>query len=96
MEAIKEEIRGEMSNVRVDKNKLYNLLLKMADNCGGGSTNVVEGPPGPPGPAGAEGPAGAAGPAGPTGPTGPTGPAGPSSSQTPPLDKKVVKKSSVA
>ena len=81
MEVIKEEIRGEMSNVRVDKNKLYNLLLKMADNCGGGSTNVVEGPPGPPGPAGA------AGPAGPTGPT---------SSQTPPPDKKVVKKSSVA
>ena len=44
MEALKDEIREEMNNVRVDKKKLYDLLLKMVDNCGGGSASVVEGP----------------------------------------------------
>ena len=84
MEALKDEIRAEMESVRVDKKKLYDLLLKMADNCGGGSATVVEGPPGPQGPAGPTGPAGPAGPAGPTGPQAPAAP------------KKATKKSSVA
>ena len=84
MEALKDEIRAEMNLVRVDKKKLYDLLLKMADNCGGGSGSVVEGPPGPQGPKGLPGPAG---------PTGPAGPAGP---QAPAAAKKTVKKSSIA
>tara|TARA_R110000850_G_scaffold100182_3_gene207334 strand:+ start:52 stop:408 length:357 start_codon:yes stop_codon:yes gene_type:complete len=102
MEALKEEIRVEMNSVRVDKKKLYGIILKMVDSCGGGAGTVVEGPPGPQGPTG---------PAGPTGTTGPAGPAGPVIStpsvldhftvetQTPSSDtkvKKVVKKSSVA
>lgn len=102
MEALKEEIRVEMNSVRVDKKKLYGIILKMVDSCGGGAGTVVEGPPGPQGPTG---PAGTTGPAGPTGPVGPVGPVGPKSptvtveTQTPSSDtkvKKVVKKSSVA
>lgn len=99
MEALKEEIRVEMNSVRVDKKKLYGIILKMVDSCGGGAGTVVEGPPGP------QGPTGPAGPAGPVGTTGPAGPVGPKSptvtveTQTPSSDtkvKKVVKKSSVA
>lgn len=102
MEALKEEIRVEMNSVRVDKKKLYGIILKMVDSCGGGAGTVVEGPPGPQGPTG---PAGTTGPAGPAGPVGPVGPVGPKSptvtveTQTPSSDtkvKKVVKKSSVA
>lgn len=102
MEALKEEIRVEMNSVRVDKKKLYGIILKMVDSCGGGAGTVVEGPPGPQGPTG---PAGTTGPAGPAGPAGPVGPVGPKSptvtveTQTPSSDtkvKKVVKKSSVA
>jgi hypothetical protein len=99
MEALKEEIRVEMNSVRIDKTKLYGILLKMVDNCGGGTATVVEGPPGPQGPTG---PAGTTGPAGPVGPVGPVGPKSPTvtvETQTPSSDtkvKKVVKKSSVA
>ena len=99
MEALKEEIRVEMNSVRVDKKKLYGILLKMVDSCGGGAGTVVEGPPGPQGPTG---PAGTTGPAGPVGPVGPVGPKSPTvtvETQTPSSDtkvKKVVKKSSVA
>ena len=99
MEALKEEIRVEMNSVRVDKKKLYGILLKMVDSCGGGAGTVVEGPPGPQGPTG---PAGTTGPAGPAGPVGPVGPKSPTvtvETQTPSSDtkvKKVVKKSSVA
>ncbi len=99
MEALKEEIRVEMNSVRVDKKKLYGIILKMVDSCGGGAGTVVEGPPGPQGPTG---PAGTTGPAGPAGPVGPVGPKSPTvtvETQTPSSDtkvKKVVKKSSVA
>jgi len=99
MEALKEEIRVEMNSVRVDKKKLYGIILKMVDSCGGGAGTVVEGPPGPQGPTG---PAGTTGPAGPVGPVGPVGPKSPTvtvETQTPSSDtkvKKVVKKSSVA
>lgn len=99
MEALKEEIRVEMNSVRVDKKKLYGIILKMLDSCGGGAGTVVEGPPGPQGPTG---PAGTTGPAGPAGPVGPVGPKSPTvtvETQTPSSDtkvKKVVKKSSVA
>ena len=96
MEALKEEIRVEMNSVRVDKKKLYGIILKMLDSCGGGAGTVVEGPPGP------QGPTGTTGPAGPVGPVGPVGPKSPTvtvETQTPSSDtkvKKVVKKSSVA
>ena len=102
MEALKEEIRVEMNSVRVDKKKLYGIILKMLDSCGGGAGTVVEGPPGPQGPTGPAGPAGTTGPAGPAGPVGPVGPKSPTvtvETQTPSSDtkvKKVVKKSSVA
>jgi hypothetical protein len=102
MEALKEEIRVEMNSVRVDKKKLYGIILKMVDSCGGGAGTVVEGPPGPQGPTGPTGPAGTTGPAGPVGPVGPVGPKSPTvtvETQTPSSDtkvKKVVKKSSVA
>jgi hypothetical protein len=84
MEALKEEIRVEMNSVRVDKKKLYGIILKMVDSCGGGAGTVVEGPPGPQGP---------------TGPAGPKSPTVTVETQTPSSDtkvKKVVKKSSVA
>lgn len=90
MEALKEEIRVEMNSVRVDKKKLYGILLKMVDNCGGGTATVVEGPPGPQGPAG---------PPGPVGPVGPKSQTATVETQTPSSEtkaKKVVKKSSVA
>ena len=87
MEALKDEIREEMNNVRVDKKKLYDLLLKMVDNCGGGSASVVEGPPGPQGPEGPQGHEGAQGPEGPQGSDGVC---------KCPAPKKPVKKSSVA
>tara|TARA_B110000503_G_scaffold67441_3_gene105683 strand:- start:595 stop:867 length:273 start_codon:yes stop_codon:yes gene_type:complete len=90
MEALKEEIRVEMNSVRVDKKKLYGILLKMVDNCGGGTATVVEGPPGPQGPVG---------PPGPVGPVGPKSQTATVETQTPSSEtkaKKVVKKSSVA
>ena len=102
MEALKEEIRVEMNSVRIDKKKLYGIILKMLDSCGGGAGTVVEGPPGPQGPTGPAGPTGTTGPAGPAGPVGPVGPKSPTvtvETQTPSSDtkvKKVVKKSSVA
>lgn len=102
MEALKEEIRVEMNSVRVDKKKLYGIILKMVDSCGGGAGTVVEGPPGPQGPTGPAGTTGTTGPAGPAGPVGPVGPKSPTvtvETQTPSSDtkvKKVVKKSSVA
>jgi len=106
MEALKEEIRVEMNSVRVDKKKLYGIILKMLDSCGGGAGTVVEGPPGPQGPTGPAGPAGPAGTTGPAGPAGTTGPAGPAGpvgpvgpksptvtveTQTPSSDTKVKK-----
>jgi hypothetical protein len=93
MEALKEEIRVEMNSVRIDKTKLYGILLKMVDNCGGGTATVVEGPPGP------QGPVGPTGPVGPVGPVGPKSPTVTVETQTPSSEtkaKKVVKNPSVA
>lgn len=63
MSSLREEILQEMKNPRVDKKRLFDLLLKIVDN---GAADGV-GPQGPPGPAGPIGPAGPAGPAGPIG-----------------------------
>jgi hypothetical protein len=67
MDALRKELEAELTRSRLDKTRLYTLLLKMIDNCGGG---------GGAGSQGAAGPAGARGPAGPVGPAGPAGPAG--------------------
>jgi len=63
MDALKQEISEEMGKLRIDKTRLYNILLKLIDNCGGAGGSGSEGPPGPPGPPGRTGPAGPAGPA---------------------------------
>lgn len=59
MESIRKEIQDEMRRTRLDKGRLYDLLLKIVDAGVGGE--------------GVEGPAGPAGPAGPVGPVGPAG-----------------------
>ena len=66
MDTLRKEIEAELKRTRLDKTRLYDLLLKIIDNVGTGG----------PGGAGPQGPRGAQGPAGPTGPVGPAGPAG--------------------
>lgn len=69
MESLRAEIEDEMKRTRLDKDRLYSLLLKIVDGgVGGGAA--------PAGPAGPQGPVGASGPVGPQGPAGPAGPAG--------------------
>jgi hypothetical protein len=63
MESIRKEIEDELKRTRLDKTRLYNLLLKIIDGGVGGG----EGAQGPAGPRGPAGPAGAQGPAGPAG-----------------------------
>jgi hypothetical protein len=65
MDSLRIEIEAELKRTRLDKTRLYSLLLKLIDNCGTGG-------------AGGVGPKGPAGPAGPTGPAGPQGSPGPS------------------
>lgn len=60
MSSLREEIVQEMTQPRVDKTRLYALLLKIVDSGGGGGGL---GPMGPPGPAGPPGPKGERGPA---------------------------------
>ena len=66
MDTLRKEIEAELKRTRLDKTRLYDLILKIIDNVGAGG----------PGGAGPQGPRGAQGPAGPAGPTGPAGPAG--------------------
>lgn len=82
MESLKQEIQEEMGRARLDKDRLYSILLKMVSEEG---AQGPAGPAGPAGPKGEQGPAGPVGPAGPEGPKGEQGPAG-----------KVMKKASVA
>ena len=65
MEDLKKEILDELTRTRLDKTKLYTLLLKIVDGGVGGASS--------PGPAGPAGPVGAKGPVGPVGPQGPAG-----------------------
>lgn len=65
MDSLRIEIEDELKRTRLDKTRLYSLLLKLIDNCGTGG-------------AGGVGPKGPAGPTGPTGPAGPQGSPGPS------------------
>ena len=59
---LRREIEDEMRRTRLDKARLYDLLLKIVDTSVGGEASA--GPQGPAGPAGPKGPAGPAGPAG--------------------------------
>ena len=58
MDALRKELEAELTRTRLDKTRLYTLLLKMIDNCGGGGGAGSQGPAGP---TGARGPAGPAG-----------------------------------
>ena len=60
MESIREEIKQEMRRTRLDKTRLYDLLLKIVDGGVGGGEGA-QGPVGPRGPAGPASPAGPAG-----------------------------------
>jgi hypothetical protein len=54
MDALRKEVEQELKRTRLDKGRLYDLILKIIDNVGTGS----QGPAGPAGPAGPTGPAG--------------------------------------
>tara|TARA_R110001583_G_scaffold105702_1_gene253693 strand:+ start:444 stop:776 length:333 start_codon:yes stop_codon:yes gene_type:complete len=60
--SLRKEIEDEMQRTRLDKTRLYDLLLKIIDQ--GGSGAGSQGPPGPPGPTGPHGPPGPPGPQG--------------------------------
>ena len=53
---LRREIEDEMRRTRLDKARLYDLLLKIVDTSVGGEASA--GPAGPRGPAGPQGPAG--------------------------------------
>jgi hypothetical protein len=57
MDALRKEIELEIKRTRLDKGRLYDLLLKIIDNVGTGGA----GSPGPAGPVGPVGPRGAQG-----------------------------------
>lgn len=63
MDSIRTEIEAEIKRARLDKGRLYELLLKIVDNADGG-VPVNRGPPGERGPIGPQGPTGPQGPAG--------------------------------
>ena len=56
MDSIRKEIEAELRRARLDKGRLYDLILKIVDASGGGAVSS-----GPVGPAGPQGPVGAAG-----------------------------------
>ena len=60
MESLRKEIQDEMNRTRLDKTRLYELLLKIVGESSVGSAGA-QGPMGPQGPAGPKGPAGPAG-----------------------------------
>ena len=71
MDALRKEIDDEIKRTRLDKTRLYDLLVKIVDQCGGPAGEGSVGPAGPADPAGYPGPAGPPGPAGSPGPAGP-------------------------
>jgi hypothetical protein len=60
MDSIRKEIEAEIKRTRLDKGRLYDLLLKIVDSGVGGGAGG-QGPQGPAGPVGPVGPAGATG-----------------------------------
>ena len=96
MDALRKEVELEIKRTRLDKGRLYDLLLKIIDNVGTGGS----GSPGPAGPAGPAGPRGVQGVPGPAcackcvakevvEPEAPTKKAAPSTKKAP-AKKKVV------
>lgn len=83
MDSIRTEIEIEMKRSRIDKNRLYDLLLRIVDAggtggaCGPKGADGADGGPGPRGERGSEGPPGPKGECGPEGPPGPKGERGP-------------------
>lgn len=77
MDSVRKEIEDELKRTRLDKTRLYSILLKIVDNSGMGGSR---GSPGP------------AGPAGPAGPPGPAGPAGQCKCESVPVTKAPAKK----
>ena len=55
MDSLRTEIETELKRTRLDKTRLYSLLLNIIDTCGGSTQGA--GPAGPAGPKGATGPA---------------------------------------
>jgi len=64
MDALRKEVEQELKRTRLDKGRLYDLILKIIDNGHSTGPRGPIGPPGPPGPAGPPGPRGATGSAG--------------------------------
>lgn len=87
MDSIRKEIENELKRTRLDKGRLYELLLKIVDNA---SSQESQGPQGPEGPQGLQGLRGLQGPQGPTCECACVSKA--SSSDTDTRVKKVVKK----
>ena len=54
MDSIRKEIEDELKRTRLDKTRLYTLLLKVVDNCGAGGPGGV-GPQGEKGEKGEKG-----------------------------------------
>ena len=81
MDALRKEIDDEIKRTRLDKTRLYDLLVKIVEQCGG--------------PAG-EGSVGPAGPAGPAGPRGPPGPSASAPVEAKPAVKKAAPKKKAA
>ena len=77
MDSLRTEIESELKRSRLDKTRLYSILLKLIDNCGG---------------AGGAGGVGPQGPRGPPGPPGPRGPQGESEGGAKPTAKPAAKK----
>ena len=60
MDALRKEVEQEIKRTRLDKGRLYDLILRIIDSCESGTGGV--GPAGPVGPQGVPGPQGGRGP----------------------------------
>ena len=87
MDALRKEIDDAIKRTRLDKTRLYDLLSKIIDQCGGSAGEGSVGPAGPPGPPG---------PAGPAGPAGPPGPGASAPVEAKPVVKKAAPKKKAA
>ena len=61
MDSIRKEIEAEIRRARLDKGRLYDLILKIVDSGAIGGGAGYPGPAGPQGPEGPQGPQGTAG-----------------------------------
>lgn len=56
MDSVRKEIEEELKRTRLDKTRLYTLLMKIVENAGSAGTEGPRGARGPPGPPGPQGP----------------------------------------